>query len=353
LQIHIHVGVHKTATTFIQSRLKGNLAKLNRAGIGYMPIWAFRTSFWKELMKIDPAGFRIEDHLGDFFPRGAPKEVRGIIISDENLLGLCGPMLRTGKLYGGARPRMAHLRKLLAGHEVTLFCAVRRYDAFLASAYCEGLRTNKRYITFEDFTNRVNWKTISWLPVLNKIETGLQPDRVRYWRYEQFRPRAEEVLQELAFGHQLDETEMDPGKTAYASFSQTAVDALDSVSERLGRTVASTLVRPISAALPKSEGYADFDPWGPVEKRRLARRYFDDCQTIAPEKWFLPLEEEQGDQVQADEVLPEEEPPGEARGDEARPDAARPGQGWRAAARRGGGRPGRKRPDVKGKLRNG
>ena len=72
MQIHIHVGVHKTATTFIQSRLKGNLAKLNRAGIGYMPVWAFRTSFWKEPLKIDPATFRIEDHLGDFFPRGLP-----------------------------------------------------------------------------------------------------------------------------------------------------------------------------------------------------------------------------------------------------------------------------------------
>ncbi len=289
MQIHIHVGVHKTATTFIQSRLKGNLAKLNRAGIGYMPVWAFRTSFWKEPLKIDPATFRIEDHLGDFFPRGLPKHVRGIVISDENLLGLCGAMLTNGKLYGGVRPRMAHLRKLLAGHEVTLFCAVRRYDAFLASAYCEGLRSNKRYITFEDFTSRVNWKGVSWVSLLDKFEGGLEPDHVRYWRYEQFRPNAEEVLKEIAFGHSLEDTESEAGKTAYPSFSQTAVDALDSISERLGRSVAGTLVRPISAALPKSEGYPDFDPWGPVEKKRLARRYEDDCRAIAPEKWFLPL----------------------------------------------------------------
>jgi hypothetical protein len=288
LKIHLHVGVHKTATTFIQARLKGNLAILNRSGIGYMPIWAFRTSMWKDLMKIDPATFRIEDHLADFFPRGVPNQVRGLVISDENLLGLCGAMLTTGKLYGGVRPRMAQLRKLFAGHEVTLFCALRRYDSFLASAYCEGLRSNRRYITFEDFTDRVNWKAISWFSLLEKIESALLPDRVRYWRYEQFRPKAEAVLQELAFGQRLEATETEAGKTTYPSFSQTAVDALDSVSERLGRIVAGTLVRPISAALPKSEGYADFDPWGEAEKKRLLRRYDDDCRRLDAAKWLLP-----------------------------------------------------------------
>jgi hypothetical protein len=290
LKIHLHVGVHKTATTFIQGRLKGNLSKLNRAGIGFMPVLAFRNTYVKNLMKIDPTKFRLEDHMDEFFPRGVPEKVRGIIISDENLLGLCGAMLNSGKIYAGVRMRLAHLRKLLAGHEVTLFCAVRRYDTFLASAYCEGLRTNVRYITFEDFSSRVNWKAISWLTMLQKFENGLKPDDVRYWRYEQFRPNAEMVLQELAFGHKLDQVDVDAGKVTYPSLSQAAVDALESVSERLGRGVASRLVRAISAALPKSEGYPDFDPWGPQEKKRLGRRYDDDCRQIAAEKWLLAPE---------------------------------------------------------------
>jgi hypothetical protein len=287
LKIHLHVGVHKTATTFIQGRLKGNLTKLNRAGIGYMPLIQFRTNYVKNLMKLDPKTFRLEDHLDDFFPRGTPDNVRGIIISDENILGLCGAMLNSGKVYSGVRPRLAHLRKLLAGHEVTLFCAVRSYDAFLASAYCEGLRTNIRYISFEDFTSRVNWKAISWLTLLTKFENGLKPDKMRYWRYEQFRENSEMILRELAFGEKLDQIDSDAGKVTYPSLSQVAIDALESVSERLGRAVASRLVRAISAALPKTEGYPDFDPWGPQEKRRLGRRYDDDCRQIAAEKWLL------------------------------------------------------------------
>jgi len=287
VRIHLHVGVHKTATTFIQGRLRGNLAELNRAGIGYIPLWQFRHSDWGNLMKIDPAGFRIEDHLADFFPRAIPKEITGLIISDENLLGLCGAMLNNGKIYAGVRPRLAHLRRLLAGHEVTLFCAVRRYDAFLASAYCEGLRTNIRYISFEDFCGRVNWRRLNWVSLLGKFEEALAPDRCCFWRYEQFRENAERVMSALAFGHVLHDKMAETEKVAYPSFSQMAVDALESVSERLGRAVTAKLVRPIADALPKGAQYPEFDPWGPAEKQRLTRRYDQDCRLIAPEKWFL------------------------------------------------------------------
>jgi len=289
LKIHVHVGVHKTATTFIQGRLKGNLAELNRAGIGYMPLWAFRHSHWHDLQKLSPETFRIEDHLDDFFTRGKPQEVRGLIISDENLLGMCGAMLRNGAIYAGVRPRLAHLRKLLAGHEVTLFCAVRRYDAFLASAYCEGLRTNIRYISFEDFTGRVNWKRMSWVALLSKFEEALQPDKTCLWRYEQFRENAESVIRALAFGQHVRDKSEESDKTAYPSFSQAAVDALESVSERLGRAVAAKLVRPVADALPKGEEFPEFNPWGPEDKTRLARRYEEDCRMIPAEKWLLPL----------------------------------------------------------------
>ncbi len=309
MKIHLHVGVHKTATSFMQARLKGNHAKLNRAGIGFMPLFPFRNTYVKDLMRFDPATFRLEDRMEDFFPRGAPAEVRGIIMSDENLLGLCGTMLNSGKIYSGVRARLAQLRRLLAGHEVTLFCAVRRYDAFLASAYCEGLRTNPRYINFEDFSNRVNWKAINWVTLLNRFETGLRPQHMRYWRYEQFRQNSDLVLRELAFGEKLDHVESDTGKSANPSLSQAAIDAIDSVSERLGREVAGRLVRAISAALPKSDGYPDFDPWGPLDKKRFARRYDDDCRQIAPEKWLLPLEAT--DNAAPAEAAPEEDAPEE------------------------------------------
>jgi len=213
--------------------------------------------------------------------------VRGIIISDENILGLCGAMLNTGKIYPGVRARMMQLRRMLAGHKVTLFCAVRRYDAFLASAYCEGLRSNRRFVNFGEFSNRVNWRTMSWLTLLNKLEIALQPERMRYWRYEDFRLNSDAILEELAFGEKLDPIESDSEKVTYPSLSQAAVDALDSVSERLGGEVASRLVRAISTSLPKTEGYPDFDPWGPMEKKRLGRRYDDDCKRIAAEKWLL------------------------------------------------------------------
>jgi hypothetical protein len=289
VKIHIHVGVHKTATTYIQRRLKLSMKSLNADGIGYLPVWRFRSSFWKEYMTLSPETFRIEDHLKDFFVNKPPSDVRGLIISEENLLGLCGNFVKTGRLFNGVRPRLAHFRKLLAGHEITLFFAVRSYDGFICSAYCEGLRSNRNFVGFDDFHDRINWKLMNWPHLLKRVEDGLQPERTVIWRYEQFRDHSEEILNRLAFGNMLSPDETDGTNPVYMSFSQLAMDTIDCVAKQMGGEIAGQLVRPISDTFVKSEARPSFDPWTDQRKAWLAHRYQEDCGTINSAKWLMPV----------------------------------------------------------------
>jgi hypothetical protein len=285
MKIHLHIGVHKTATTYIQSRLNASVFKLNKAGIGYFPLWDFRTSAWRDVMKIEPNGFRLEDHLHSFFPKFRPAHVEGLIISDENLIGLCGSFVKSGRLFHGARQRLAHLRRLFAGHEVSLFCAVRSYDTFLSSAYCEALRTNTRYISFDDFRNSLKWTSVNWTRVLAGFEAGLEPNHIHLWKYEDFEEKSEQIFRTLAFGEPPVAKAVDDAPV-YKSFSHTAVDAIDSVAKQLGPVIAAKLARPIGDALKKTDGYPAFQPWNETDKLRLEKQYLEDCARIPAGKWL-------------------------------------------------------------------
>src|SRR6202000_1132004 len=99
MKLHVHVGVHKTATTYLQALIAKNGQSLNSTGVGMVPLYPFRSFFTRNLMQFVPGEFRIEDHLERFFERGIPPSIRGLILSDENLVGICKGLVSHGKPY--------------------------------------------------------------------------------------------------------------------------------------------------------------------------------------------------------------------------------------------------------------
>jgi hypothetical protein len=287
MKIHIHVGVHKTATTYTQSLLHANRDKLHQAGIGFIGLWEFRSTFTENLMNFEPGVFRIEDHLPRFFEQKVPREIRGLLISEENLIGYCGGLVNSGTPFGTAANRLAHLRKLLAGHDVTLFCAVRDYHSFLASAYCEGLRNNQKFVTFETFRSRLQWDKMNWAKLLARFEQSLQPERTVVWRYEDFRSQAGRILNAMCFDQNLDLVPPTQ-KSEYQSFSKATVDALEVIAKHLDPEIAGRLIHPIGKALPKNEINGAFEPWPANDVKMLQRLYQSHCSAIPPKKFLFP-----------------------------------------------------------------
>lgn len=298
MKVHVHIGVHKTATTYIQARLASNLLKMNAYGIGYIPIWKFRASQWKTFTSINPDSFRLEDQLKHFFQRSQDLldtgQILGLIISDENLIGNCGGLLSSGRLFPAGPERLAHLRKLLGDHEVTLFCAIRSYDTFLASAYCEGLKTNKKYVSFGSFIDRLNTNLLNWPKMLQKFQSALRPERIVVWSYETFSNFEDEIVEKLAFGIKLSPVDNNGNKPTYMSTSHTAIAALDAVAKCCGEEVASILVRDIAKALPKTDSFPGFQPWNGAELKWLRGLYKEHLGIIPANMWLNPAAETRG-----------------------------------------------------------
>jgi hypothetical protein len=291
MKLHVHVGVHKTATTYLQGIFAKNKRLLNQAGVGAMALGQFRAFFTRNLMQHQVGEFRINDHLDKFFEDGAPDNVRGLILSDENLIGLCNDLIGTGKAYQRAEPRLKRARGLLAGHEITLFMAVRSYDDFTASAYCEAMRHTKQFATFDSFRARFDLKTLRWPALIKRLQAALKPTEVKIWRFEDFRGHEDSVLKAIAFGADAG-AKTEDSKVERPSFSGPAVSILETISARLGPAAAAGLVGSVSDILPKGTGngrYPSFDPWGADDRRAMASLYDEDCKSIPDDMWLIPL----------------------------------------------------------------
>jgi hypothetical protein len=290
MKLHVHVGVHKTATTYLQALVAKNLPRLNSAGVGAIPLYPFRNYFTRNFMRFPAGEFRIEDELERFFEHGVPPSIRGLILSDENLVGLCNGLIAHGKPYQSAGRRLAHLKALLEGHSVTLYMSIRSYDHFTSSSYCEAMRHVEEFLTFESFRAKFDVEALRWPAMIARFVAALKPKEVKLWRFEDFPASAETIFRDLAF-------DIDPGEQSVSaqaerpSFSEPAVAALETISARLGPKAAIELLEPITARLPKGRGkgeYPAFDPWSPDDHQRLAALYDQDCAAIPSRYWLIP-----------------------------------------------------------------
>jgi hypothetical protein len=290
MKLHVHVGVHKTATTYLQGLIAKNGPRLNAGGVGMMPLMPFRMFFTRNLMKFPAGEFRIDDHLDRFFAHGIPPSIRGLILSDENLIGVCNGLINTGKPYQGAGKRLSHLKALLEGHRVTLYMSIRSYDDFASSSYCEAMRHTDHFETFAAFRAKLDMESVRWPAMIERFANALNAAEIKLWRFEDFRDSGPVVFRDIAFGIDSAPQEAE-SKAERPSFSEPAVTMMEMIASRFGPKVAAEMVEEIGERLPKGSGkgeYPAFDPWSAEDHVRMAALYDEDCAAIPASHWLIP-----------------------------------------------------------------
>ena len=87
MELHVHVGVHKTATTYLQGLVARNCRRLHNNGVGAMPLTPFRRFFTRNFMQFPAGPYRIEDQIG-YLLRRAHQRASAIFqttIGDPNI----------------------------------------------------------------------------------------------------------------------------------------------------------------------------------------------------------------------------------------------------------------------------
>lgn len=205
MKIHVHLGVHKTATTFIQSQLHDNRSLLAANRIGFAGIWAIRKNFtnrfdrlsWLEPIWRPLTRPILQKRLDAILANHKKGET--FILSDENLLGLISANNWFGRLYPNARRRVDMLNGLLSGHDVHYFMAIRRYPDYLTSSWLQMAARGKAP-PFEKYLAKFGPARPGWAALVADIAHACGPERLTVWTYDWFCADPARVFSLLAPG---------------------------------------------------------------------------------------------------------------------------------------------------------
>ncbi len=139
MEITLHLGAHRCATTSFQCYMSKNGARLAAAGIGF---WGPRQMRMGLLAGVFPSpgpvpalqqAARARGRIALAIAKAEEAGIQQLIISDENMIGAPRRNLQDMRLYPGIGERMARYCDALGGRAMRAVISVRAQDAWWAS----------------------------------------------------------------------------------------------------------------------------------------------------------------------------------------------------------------------------
>ncbi|MGX0975180.1 hypothetical protein ACSSVY_000878 [Roseovarius sp. MBR-51] len=145
MEIILHLGAHRTASTSFQHYMRANTAALAARGLGYWGPEVTRDGVLSGVIPIAgamSATVQLDRARGRIALRLAEARAQGlnrVLVSDENMIGAARRNLRRGRLYPGIGDRMARFAHAFDGRITRVALSVRGQDSWWASALAYGV----------------------------------------------------------------------------------------------------------------------------------------------------------------------------------------------------------------------
>lgn len=286
-KIIIHVGAHKTASTYIQEALAINADASAAAGRAYWPRERFRPSLANAVRRSQQLASsrraRWAARIG-IDPRDPSTGLRrlvsidyGITLSEENLLGDPDQCF-SGSLYPNAQRNLQVLKSALPERPVEIMIALRSYPAFMSSLFGEALK-NGAMVTPQQA--RAMRPTLSggWQSVIASIRSIFPEAPITAWKYEDF-ARLEDGLLCRMSGLEPGQLKKPANGDILPSPSSEAIEGmLDLPADKhwIERVID---MRALRAKYPRTKSSTKFTLWTNEETEQLARQYEQDIEQI-------------------------------------------------------------------------
>lgn len=276
MQIVLHIGVHKTASTYLQAILEASRDRLGAEGIGYVTLEEMRSGITARVRRPGLFGMRLKSIARRLIEQHAG--CRRLIISDENLSGGSRELIKDA-FYSAAGERTSRFAEALGNDDVGIMVATRSYDTFVSSCYCEHLR-HFSFVTPAEYVAAIDIQRLNWTMLIADLCRRFGQERVTLWRFEDFRKIEDDVLSAMSGGAAIHWIK--PAGSVRPSFSQNAIDALTALLPLLGRKQVSALVAPVAQAMTRSDS-ATFRAYDDKTASALRARYDHDMARLGCE----------------------------------------------------------------------
>ncbi|MCC5988048.1 MAG: hypothetical protein JJT95_10230 [Pararhodobacter sp.] len=287
LEIVLHLGAHKTATTHLQLALGRARAALAGQGVAmFLPDDLRRNG----LRLADCLSALPEDRSHNAVIRkalaDAARGARLLLISEENILGSAHQpaMIREARLYPDAEARLARLRGLLPAGRVTITLAMRDPAGFLVSAYSQRLLSG-RLEAFEHYRDGLDPAALSWHKLVARLRAAMPDAGLVLWAYEDYPAIAGQVLAAMLGRGGARHVRPGPGR-AHPGLSAAAHAALMAEAPALadaGPEAVQARARALRRQFDRAGGHAPMTPLDEATRNRAAVAYAQEIARLAAE----------------------------------------------------------------------
>lgn len=202
MDVILHIGAHRCATTTFQHYMRMNADRLGDIGIGF---WGPKRTRGGLLAGILPQASpargrdlrrrglgRVRMHL----ERAAQSGTARLVISDENMMGSVRENLMRGGLYDGVGQRLARLGEAFEGRVSDVVLNVRSLDAYWTSALGYGL-VRGQFLPQPVLLDKLAGSARSWRDVITDVACALPATRLWVLPHETFGGRPDAQLRGL------------------------------------------------------------------------------------------------------------------------------------------------------------
>lgn len=181
----LHLGLHKTGTTFLQNTLKDNRSLLSNHLL-FIPLSQSRNNITPYLSGREGLDYSIpKNFIKKINTEAQTLNVSDIILSEENFMGF--PIQIKSSLYENSQLRLSQLKNLISNESSSvtkIILSLREYSSFFESLFLEA---NKRRMIPIESINTAKLKQFSYFELIKDIKNIFPEVEVDIVTYESFK----------------------------------------------------------------------------------------------------------------------------------------------------------------------
>lgn len=276
MDIIVHLGAHRSATTTLQRYLARNAPALRGAGVeSWTPPLTRDGRFAGLIQKpskstplLDDLARRSVNRVRLELDRLERRATRQLIVSEENIIGAILSNLRAGRLYPDLTERLVRFVPAVGGRTTRLAIGLRSYDSYWASALAYAIGRGFP-APDADVLHQLATQPRSWRAIVAEIAELCPDTQIIVWPFEALAGEPSRQVELLTGGICLAS-----GTAWQAGRHNVGPDAaaLNTILEARGEG---------GPAYPPAEAGRHWMPFDPAQRARMRARYIEDLDWLA------------------------------------------------------------------------
>ncbi len=206
MDVILHIGAHRCATTSFQHYMRHNRVKLSACGIGFWGPLRTRSGLFRGLQPsatditgskdTQTAIARVQSACEHSQKRG----LETLVVSDENMIGSMRGNLRFAELYSGAGERVARFARAFSGYLTDVALNIRSPEAYWTSTF-GFFAQNGHALPSPALVTRIANAGRTWRDVITDVARAAPEARVHVAPFEEFAGRPDLQLSAVTGRH--------------------------------------------------------------------------------------------------------------------------------------------------------